>query len=123
VDEGTRTAFEKRVGDRAQVRRAALVIQERKRFGRVKELQIDAEIRDVSVSGALVAVQEGAPLSIGQGCDLEIAGERGRAWVRRLAAEDGELLCGVEFMDARPAFLPTIYQWLGREDIDDTKMR
>jgi hypothetical protein len=121
MDEGARTAFEKRVGDRAQVRRAAIVIQERKRFGRVKELLIDAEIRDVSVSGALLAVEEGAPLAIGQGCDLEIAGDRGRAWVRRLASEAGELLCGIEFMDARPAFLPTIYQWLGRE-IDDSKM-
>jgi hypothetical protein len=121
MDEGAKTAFDKRVGDRAQVRRAAIVIKERRRFGRVKELQIDAEIRDVSVSGALVAVREDAPLAIGQGCDLEIAGDRGRAWVRRLAQEDGDLLCGVEFMDSRPAFLPTVYQWLGRE-IDDSKM-
>jgi hypothetical protein len=122
MDEAARTASEKRVGDRAQVRRAAIVIQERKRFGRVKELQIEAEIRDVSVSGALLAVREDAPLAIGQGCDLEISGDRGRAWVRRLASENNELLCGVEFMDARPAFLPTVYQWLGRE-LDDSQMR
>ncbi|MBV9952069.1 MAG: hypothetical protein JO291_08970 [Acidimicrobiia bacterium] len=122
MDEVGRTASEKRVGDRARVRRAAIVIQQRKRFGRVKELQIEAEIRDVSVSGALLAVRSDAPLGIGQGCDLEISGDRGRAWVRRLASEGGELLCGVEFMDARPAFLPTVYQWLGRE-LDDSQMR
>jgi hypothetical protein len=122
MDERATTTPDKRLGERAQVRRAAIVIKERKRFGRVKELEIDAEIRDVSVTGALVAVPADSPLGIGQGCDLEIAGERGRVWVRRLAVENRELLCGVEFMDARPAFLPTVYRWLGRDDLDDSHM-
>ncbi len=115
-------APQRRLGDRTQVRRAAIVIEQRKRFGRVKEVQIGAEVRDVSVTGCLLAVPTDAPLEVNQVCDLEITGERGRMRVRRLTPADGELLCGAEFVDPRPAFLPTIYQWLGRE-VDDSHMR
>ena len=37
--------------------------------------------------------------------------------VRRIESDETELLCGIEFIDTRPAFLPTIYQWLGRDDL------
>jgi hypothetical protein len=123
MDELDRAAPQRRLGDRAQVRRAAIVIEQRKRFGRVKEVQIGAEVRDVSVTGALLAVPPGAPLAVGQSCDLEITGQRGGVRVRRLNESDGDLLCGVEFLDPRPSFLPTIYQWLGREELDETQMR
>ena len=122
MSEPGQTAPQKRLGDRAQVRRAAIVIEQHKRFGRVKEVRIGAEIRDVSVTGALVAVQVPAPLLVGQVCDLEISGQRGRMRIRRLTPAESELMCGVEFVDPRPAFLPTIYQWLGRDELDDSQM-
>jgi hypothetical protein len=122
MNEPGRTAPQKRLGERAQVRRAAIVIEQHKRFGRVKEVRIGAEIRDVSVTGALLAVQAAAPLAVGQVCDLEISGQRGRMRVRRLTPAEAELMCGVEFVDPRPAFLPTIHQWLGRDGLDDTHM-
>jgi hypothetical protein len=99
------------------------VIKHRKRFGRVKEELIGAEVRDVSVTGALLAVRADAPLEVGQVCDLEITGQRGRTRIRRLTSAQVELLCGVEFIDPRPPFLPTIFQWLGGEHLDDTQMR
>jgi hypothetical protein len=123
MDETAPTTPQRRLGDRTPVRRAAIVIKQRKRFGRVKELQIGAEVRDVSFTGALLVVRADAPLEVGQVCDLEITGRRGRMRVRRLTPVDGELTCGVEFADPRPAFLPTVYQWLGREEFDDSQMR
>jgi hypothetical protein len=123
MDEIGRTVPDKRLGDRAKVRRAAIVIKHRKRFGRVKEELVGVEVRDVSVTGALLAVPTDIQLQAGQECELEITGQRGRSRIRRLSPADGELLCGVEFADSRPAFLPTIYQWLGRDELDETKMR
>jgi hypothetical protein len=107
----------RRLGERTEVHRAAIVIEHRKRFGRVKEELITAEIRDLSVTGALLALPSATPLVVGQVCDLEISRERGRMRVRRIESDETELLCGIEFIDTRPAFLPTIYQWLGRDDL------
>jgi hypothetical protein len=50
---------------------------------------------------------------IGQVFDLLIDGNRGAVRVRRTAPADAHLV-GVEFIDPHPAFLPTIYHWLGR---------
>jgi hypothetical protein len=51
---------------------------------------------------------------IGQVFDLVINGARGAVRVRRTTAAEGRLV-GVEFIDPHPAFLPTIYHWLGRD--------
>jgi hypothetical protein len=122
MDEPARTAPDKRLGDRAKVRRAAIVIKHRKRFGRVKEELIGVEVRDVSVTGALLAVPAEVALQVGHHCELEITGARGETRIRRVEPAGETLLCGIEFVDPRPAFLPTIYQWLGRDDLDDTQM-
>jgi hypothetical protein len=103
---------QRRLGERTQVRRAAIVIGTQKRLGRTKERLIDAEVRDVSITGALLAVPLDTPLQVAQVCELEIVRERGRIRIRRLEAVAGVLLCGVEFIDPRPPFLPTIHQWL-----------
>jgi hypothetical protein len=34
-------------------------------------------------------------------------------WMR--PDDAGELVAGIQFLDARPAFLPTLYRWMGRE--------
>jgi hypothetical protein len=66
---------------------------------------------------------EDAPPSPGQTFDLVLEGNRGTVrvrWVRHLSDDSDEglsLLCGVEFTDRSPAFLPTIYQWLDREKV------
>jgi hypothetical protein len=41
------------------------------------------------------------------------AGNVRLVWIRPDA--DGSRICGVQFLDPRPAFLPTLYRWLGRE--------
>jgi predicted protein tyrosine phosphatase len=112
MSEARSETSQRRLGERTQVRRAALVIEAHKRLGRTKERLIDAEVRDVSITGALLAVPADTPLRVAQVCELEIVRERGRIRVRRLEQGEGELLCGVEFIDPRPAFLPTIHQWL-----------
>jgi hypothetical protein len=103
---------QRRLGERAQVRRAAIVIETHKRLGRTKERLVDAEVRDVSITGALLVVPADTPLQAFQVCELEIVRDRGRIRIRRLEPDGADLLAGVEFIDPRPAFLPTIHQWL-----------
>ena len=71
-------------------------------------------IHDVSVSGALLSLPGDVRPDIGQVFHLVIDGERGAVRVRRTTAAEGHLV-GVEFIDPHPAFLPTIYHWLGRD--------
>jgi hypothetical protein len=106
-----------RLGARAAVNGPALVVrEERKRFGRDTEALVPVVVSDVSVSGALLVLPVHLRPDLGQVLILVIDGLRGSVRVRRLAAlGPQEVTIGVEFVDPTPEFLPTIYQWLGRE--------
>jgi hypothetical protein len=104
-----------RLGDRAQVAEpAAIALEQQRRFRGSIETLVPVVICDVSVSGALLSLPRDMRPDIGQVFDLVIDGDRGAVRVRRTTPADG-LLVGVEFIDPHPAFLPTIYHWLGRD--------
>jgi hypothetical protein len=104
-----------RLGDRARVTQpAAIALEQQRRFRGSVESVVPVTICDVSVSGALLSLRGDIRPDIGQVFDLMIDGERGAVRVRRTTAAEGHLV-GVEFIDPHPAFLPTIYHWLGRD--------
>ena len=104
-----------RLGDRSRVTEpAAIALEQQRRFRRSVETLVPVVICDVSVSGALLSLPADMRPDIGQVLDLVIDGERGAVRVRRSTAAEGQLV-GVEFIDPHPAFLPTIYHWLGRD--------
>jgi hypothetical protein len=106
-----------RLGDRAPVDGPALIVRaERKRFGRDTESLVPVVVSDVSVSGALLVLPGDVRPDLGQVLVLVIDGLRGAVRVRRVASiAPDEITIGVEFVDPTPEFLPTVYQWLGRE--------
>jgi hypothetical protein len=108
-----------RLGDRKAVDQAAeLVIRRQGRFGKVKEIVIPVQILDVSISGASLRAPGGSELSAKQLAILSVGGATGNVrliWMRPEGT--GNDICGVQFLDPRPAFLPTLYRWLGRESI------
>jgi hypothetical protein len=106
-----------RLGGRASVNGPALIVREgRKRFGRATESLVPVLVSDASVSGALLAIPGDVQPNLGQVLVLVIDGLRGSVRVRRVAAiRPDEITVGVEFVDPSPEFLPTIYQWIGRE--------
>jgi hypothetical protein len=114
-----------RLGGRASVNGPALIVREgRKRFGRATESLVPVLVSDASVSGALLAIPGDVQPNLGQVLVLVIDGLRGSVRVRRVAAiGPDEITVGVEFVDPSPEFLPTIYQWIGREaGLDSPRM-
>jgi hypothetical protein len=106
-----------RLGDRKSVDQVGeLVVKRQGRLGRVKEHSIPIQIMDVSISGASLRVPPDAELSPKQLALLSVGGQSGTVrivWMRPDGSGNG--LCGVQFLDPRPAFLPTLYRWMGRE--------
>ena len=114
-----------RLGGRASVNGPALIVREgRARFGRPAESLVPVLVSDASVSGALLAIPGDVRPNLGQVLVLVIDGLRGSVRVRRVAAiGPDEITVGVEFVDPTPEFLPTIYQWIGREaGLDSPRM-
>jgi hypothetical protein len=106
-----------RLGDRKPVDQVGvLTVKRQGRLGRVKEIEHPVQILDVSISGASLQIAPEAELSPKQLARLEVGGDRGNVrivWLRQDGG--GNSICGVQFLDARPAFLPTLYRWMGRE--------
>jgi hypothetical protein len=106
-----------RLGDRKAVDQVGeLTVKRQGRLGRVKEITIPVHILDVSISGASLRVPADSQLLPKQLALLGVGDETGNVrviWIRPDA--EGHDLCGVQFLDPRPAFLPTLYRWLGRE--------
>jgi hypothetical protein len=123
-----------RLGQRVPVgqRRAEIVLLVPAKSCRKPPVEIrrPVVINDASATGASVFMApEGGPPAPGQTFDLVLEGNRGTVrvrWVRHLTDDSDEglsLLCGVEFTDRYPAFLPTICRWLEEEKtIDKVKM-
>lgn len=115
-----------RLGQRRPVARAAeLRYPARGRFGRAREITVPVTLLDVSVSGAALALSSEPMIIPGFRCELGVEGAWGRVRVMWIRGEgDNDRRCGVEFVDPRPAFLPTLYEWLEREAaVQDTPMR
>jgi hypothetical protein len=106
-----------RLGDRKAVDQSGrLIVRRQGRLGRVKETTIPVHILDVSISGASLRADKDAELVPKQLALLDVEGDSGNVRVIWMRPEDeAHLLCGVQFLDPRPAFLPTLYRWLGRE--------
>ena len=106
-----------RLGDRKPVDQTGeLVVRQQGRFGRVKEITIPVRITEVSISGASVRAAGDAELSPKQLARFSVGGQAGNIRIVWLRPADGdELVAGIQFLDPRPAFLPTLYRWLGRE--------
>jgi hypothetical protein len=106
-----------RLGDRTPVDQVGeLVVKRQGRLGRVKEVSVPVQILDVSISGASMLVPGDADLAPKQLALFAVDGSVGNVrivWLRPDNAQN--LLCGVQFLDPRPAFLPTLYRWLGHE--------
>jgi PilZ domain len=106
-----------RLGDRKPVdQEGELLVKRQGRLGRVKEISIPVQILDVSISGASVRAAADAELVPKQLAVFSVDGAAGNVrlvWIR--PDEDGHRMCGLQFLDPRPAFLPTLYRWLGRE--------
>jgi hypothetical protein len=63
-----------------------------------------------------VRIPADAGLSPKQMALLDVGGDTGTVrvvWMRPDGVDAA--ICGVQFLDPRPAFLPTLYRWLGRE--------
>ena len=114
-----------RLGDRRPVDELAhlaiLVLQQKRKPP--SELLVPVMVRDASVTGAcLVLPAESAVPPSGQSLILVIEGERGNVmvrWAREVndPALGPTVMCGVEFIDPHPAFLPSIYRWLDRQKV------
>jgi hypothetical protein len=106
-----------RLGDRRSVDQSGqLIVKHQGRFGRVKEIAIRVQILDVSISGASLRATREEELAPKQLALLDVGGATGNVRVIWLRPEDEDHVAfGVQFLDPRPAFLPTLYRWLGRE--------
>ncbi|MBV9952488.1 MAG: hypothetical protein JO291_11090 [Acidimicrobiia bacterium] len=105
---------EQRLGQRAVVHEpATLIVEEQRRFRGSVAREVPVTIRDVSVTGALVALPEDVRPMTGQTVVLVIDGHAGRTRVRRSDGAASNIV-GLEFVDPHPAFLPIIHRWLGR---------
>jgi hypothetical protein len=106
-----------RLGDRKAVDQSGrLIVKRQGRFGRVKELVIPVQILDVSISGASLRATREEEILPKQLALLDVDGASGNVRVIWIRPEDDEHIAfGVQFLDPRPAFLPTLYRWLGRE--------
>ncbi len=106
-----------RLGDRKPVDQSGeLIVRRQGRLGRVKEITIPVHILDVSISGASLQVPPESGVTPRQLALLSVSGTTGNVrviWVRPDGT--GGEMCGVQFLDPRPAFLPTLYRWLERE--------
>ena len=105
-------------GDRKPVDQVGeLCVKQQGRFGRVKESTIPVRIIDVSISGASVRAAADAELSPKQLAVFSVGGDAGQRAHRLDAARRGRRAASAasQFLDPRPAFLPTLYRWLGRE--------
>lgn len=122
---GDRKASNQRLGDRAGVREPAVIVLVRqKRFGRSAETRVAVEVRDVSVSGALISLSEQVDVMVGQVFELVLDGHHGAVRVRRLEPSGTSVMCGLEFLDPHPNFLAVVHRWLGRETaVADARMR
>jgi hypothetical protein len=96
-----------------------------------KEVRRPVVILDASTHAASVymAPPNGVPPSPGQTFVLVLDGKPGTVriqWVKHLTDDSDEgfsLLCGVEFTDSHPAFLPTIRRWLDEEKTAERVLR
>ena len=105
-----------RLGDRKPVNQPGeLVVKRAGRLGRVKEIRVPVQIIDVSVSGASLRVPADAELTPKQLALFVVDDATGNVRVVWLRPDGDAQACGVQFLDPRPAFLPTLYRWLGRE--------
>ena len=106
-----------RLGDRKPVDQVGeLFVKQQGRFGRVKESTIPVRIIEVSISGASVRAAGDAEISPKQLARFTVGRDSGSVRIVWLRPDDaGELVAGIQFLDARPAFLPTLYRWMGRE--------
>ena len=74
------------------------------------------DILDVSISGASLRAGREQEITPKQLALLDVSGDTGNVRVIWMRPEDEtHLALGVQFLDPRPSFLPTLYRWLGRE--------
>ncbi len=80
-------------------------------FGRERSVDVEAELLDVSVGGALVAVGDGAPVRNGIRFDLTLDGEHTTAGIRHVGPViDGRCRCGIAFRTPSPAFEAVVHE-------------
>ncbi len=114
-----------RLGDRRPVDKAAhlaiLVLRQKRKPA--AEMLLPVMVRDASVTGACLVLPSESPVPpSGQSLILVIEAERGNViarWAREVndPALGPTVMCGVEFIDPHPAFLPSIYRWLDRQKV------
>jgi PilZ domain len=106
-----------RLGDRTSVDQVGvLTVKRQGRLGRVKEVSVPVQILDVSMSGASVRAPADAELVPRQLAVFTVGDASGAVRIVWIRPDDTQnRMCGVQFLDPRPAFLPTLYRWLGRE--------
>ncbi len=74
-------------------------------FGRERFVDVEAELLDVSIGGALVAVPDGATVREGGRVDLTLEGEHSTGRLRHIEPMiDGRRRCGVAFRMPSTAF-------------------
>ncbi len=86
------------------------------RRGRVKSVVHEVAVQNVSVTGAGLLVPAEAARRPGTVVHMELAGDWGRVQIAsiRPSEDPAFVLCGVEFVDPNPAFLPEVDRLLGR---------
>lgn len=116
----------RRIGKRQVVDGLVLGVwtERRGRFGRRSMEVRDAEVVDLSVSGARLRVPSDIDLVRGQFLQIDMGRERGQIRVVDVAPDDsGVTTCRVEFVGAQPGFLRELTKWLGGRDLDPSRMR
>ncbi|HEY4378552.1 MAG TPA: PilZ domain-containing protein [Acidimicrobiales bacterium] len=112
---GHSSGVERRIGRRIPVsgHQVVLNVYQRSRFGNTKLVAHDAEVVDLSVSGIAVRVPNKVGLQPGDILTLSVQGLDGKVAVASSQAISGDaLVCGLQFLDPQPPFLPVIISWM-----------
>ncbi len=88
-----------------------LTLPRRGFFGRERSVDVQAEMLDVSIGGALVALPDDAPVRSGIRLDLTLDGEHTTAGIRHVGPViDGRCRCGIAFRTPSPAFEAVVHE-------------
>lgn len=84
---------------------ATLAFPTKKFFGRKKLVDVDVELLDVSIGGALVALPDNALVREGIRLDLTLEGEHAMVGLRHVEPDvDGRSRCGIAFRETSRGF-------------------
>ncbi|CAN5449126.1 hypothetical protein BH10ACT1_BH10ACT1_43140 [soil metagenome] len=104
-----------RLGQRRRVDEDAQISVVRPQRFRARDATRPVRIVEASISGASLQIEAGFELGLHEVVNLGIDDQWGRVRVTwSQSGIGGVLVCGVEFLDAEPAFLPTVASWLDR---------